>query len=69
MNSGSEKKLSMDELLEKNRPAQMVQTYAAASGAGADTASRSASHESGVGGSAEPASTHWGTTPRDRPAI
>ena len=26
MNSGSEKKLSMDELLEKNRPAQMVQT-------------------------------------------
>ena len=25
MNSGSEKKLSMDELLEKNRPAQMVQ--------------------------------------------
>ncbi len=28
--------------------------YAAASGAGADTASRSASHESGVGGSAEP---------------
>ena len=26
MSSGSEKKLSMDELLEKNRPAQMVQT-------------------------------------------
>ena len=26
MNSGSEKKLSMDELLEKNRPTQMVQT-------------------------------------------
>lgn len=26
MNSGSEKKLSMDELFEKNRPAQMVQT-------------------------------------------
>lgn len=26
MNSGSEQKLSMDELLEKNRPAQMVQT-------------------------------------------
>ena len=26
MNSGSEKKLSMDELLEKNRPGQMVQT-------------------------------------------
>ena len=26
MNSGSEKKLSMDELLEKNRPAQMAQT-------------------------------------------
>ena len=26
MNSGSEKKLSMDELLEKNRPVQMVQT-------------------------------------------
>ena len=26
MNSGLEKKLSMDELLEKNRPAQMVQT-------------------------------------------
>lgn len=26
MNSGSEKKLSMDELLEKNRPAQMLQT-------------------------------------------
>ena len=26
MNSGSEKKLSMDELLEKNRPAQVVQT-------------------------------------------
>ena len=26
MNSGSEKKLSMDELLKKNRPAQMVQT-------------------------------------------
>lgn len=26
MNSGSEKRLSMDELLEKNRPAQMVQT-------------------------------------------
>ena len=26
MNLGSEKKLSMDELLEKNRPAQMVQT-------------------------------------------
>ena len=26
MNSGSEKKLSMDELLEKNHPAQMVQT-------------------------------------------
>ena len=26
MNSGSEKKLSMDELSEKNRPAQMVQT-------------------------------------------
>ena len=26
MKSGSEKKLSMDELLEKNRPAQMVQT-------------------------------------------
>ena len=26
MNSGSEKKLSMDELLEKNRPAQIVQT-------------------------------------------
>ena len=26
MNSGSEKKLSMDELLEKNRPAQMEQT-------------------------------------------
>ena len=25
MNSGSEKKLSMDELLEKNRPAQIVQ--------------------------------------------
>ena len=25
MNSGSEKKLSMDELLEKNRPAQMAQ--------------------------------------------
>ena len=26
MNSGSEQKLSMDQLLEKNRPAQMVQT-------------------------------------------
>ena len=26
MNSGSERKLSMDELLEKNRPTQMVQT-------------------------------------------
>ena len=26
MNSGSEKKLSMDELLEKNRPAQVEQT-------------------------------------------
>ena len=26
MNSGSEQKLSMDELLEKNRPAQVVQT-------------------------------------------
>ena len=26
MNSGSEKKLSMDELLEQNRPTQMVQT-------------------------------------------
>ena len=26
MNSGSEKKLSMDELLEKNRPTQMLQT-------------------------------------------
>ena len=29
MNSGSEKKLSMDELLEKNRPAQTVQTTSA----------------------------------------
>ena len=29
MNSGSEKKLSMDELLEKNRPAQIAQTTSA----------------------------------------
>ena len=29
MNSGSERKLSMDELLEKNRPAQTVQTTSA----------------------------------------
>ena len=33
------------ELLEKNRPGQVVQPNAAASGAGADTASRSASYE------------------------
>ena len=47
MNSGSEKKLSMDELMALNR------AFTAADSAGADTASRSASYESGVGGSAE----------------
>ena len=42
--------------------------YAAVSSTGADTASRSASHENGVGGSAE-RPLHTGVPHRDRPAI